>query len=287
MNEYTKIIEKVEDIIIKAGEVVLSYYDTDYKVNDKNDDNHEIENKENFDVENSPVTIADIESNKVIISGLTSFNYPVLSEEGVDDNKRFESEYVWIVDPMDGTKDFIQKTGEFTIMIALVKRKGINKYRPVLGLIYQPVNKTLYYAVEGEGAWKKRIEENAERMQVSDKKDLTSITMLTSRNHSSDLEKLVAKDLGIINIKTYGSSLKACLIANKTGEVNFNPSNKTKEWDICASDIIIHEAGGRFSDIEGNLINYNKKDVANEQGYLATNFEVFGSIVSQIKKNLL
>ncbi len=190
---------------------------------------------------------------------------------------------MWIVDPLDGTKHFIQETGEFTIMIALVEKQADDSYRPVLGVIYQPVTDAVYYALKNEGAWLKQKDDLGRLEVVLNNKE--DIVMLTSRNHSSDLETAVAKKLNISKIKTYGSSLKACLIADKKGHINFNPAPYTWEWDVCASDIIIHEAGGIFTDTRGELINYNKKDPRNNNGYVASSGVAHQDVINSIKKS--
>jgi len=108
--------------------------------------------------------------------------------------------------------------------------------------------------------------------------------MFSSRNHNTELEWAVARSLGIPKITTIGSSLKICLVAEGQAEVSFNPSNRTWEWDICASDIIIQEAGGIFTDIDGRQIIYNKKDPRNLRGYAATNGLVHDELIAEIKK---
>ncbi|MCK5207743.1 MAG: hypothetical protein KAQ79_06980, partial [Cyclobacteriaceae bacterium] len=103
------------------------------------------------------------------------------------------------------------------------------------------------------------------------------------RNHTTDLEWEVAKKLSIPKIITYGSSLKACLIAEQAGQVNFNAAPYTWEWDVCASDIIVHEAGGKFTDSKGKLFDYNKKNPRNKCGYAATNGIIHNEIIKNIK----
>ena len=120
------------------------------------------------------------------------------------------------------------------------------------------------------------------RLNVSSESQWKNVTMLTSRNHTTDTEKSVSRKLGITKIKTFGSSLKACLIANGDGHVNFNPAPYTWEWDVCASDIIIHEAGGKFTDSKGELFNYNKKNARNKHGYVATNSVIHKEIINSI-----
>ncbi|MCK5211931.1 3'(2'),5'-bisphosphate nucleotidase CysQ [Candidatus Parcubacteria bacterium] len=270
IKDIDKILEQVLNIITKAGQTVLSYYGQNLNIKDKGND--------------SPVTVADLESNKVLVSGLREFGWPILSEEGVDDKKRFGAELVWIIDPLDGTKDFIQETGEFTIMIGLVEKQANNTYRPILGVIYRPTAKTIYYAIKGGGVWAKQGEHKPRLLKVAPVSKWQDIIMLTSRNHTTDLEKRLAKKLGIPKILTYGSSLKACLIADKKGHINLNTTPKTFEWDVCASDIIVHEAGGKFTDSKGKLFNYNKKDPRNQRGYAATNGIIHDEIIENIKE---
>ncbi|MEA3449526.1 MAG: 3'(2'),5'-bisphosphate nucleotidase CysQ [Patescibacteria group bacterium] len=251
-----------------AGVKVLNFYgklkNTKYKQN------------------NSPLTQADLASNRILLKRLKISGIPVLSEEGQDDLSRLNSDKIWIIDPLDGTKDFIQESGEFTIMIALVEKNVNNFYRPILGLIYQPVKKILYYATKDRGAWQE-LDDKQTAMRVSRRADWSDVIMLTSRNHSTDIEKNLALDTGINKIKVFGSSLKACLVACGEGDFNFNPAPHTWEWDVCASDLIVYEAGGRFSDCRGDLINYNKKDPRNNNGYLASNVLVYEKVINRIK----
>ena len=256
----------------EAGQVILSFYGKDYKLEYKEDE--------------APLTSADVGSNKAIVSHLEKTAIPILSEELDDDLIRLDADYVWIIDPMDGTKDFINQTGEFTVMIALVEKQKNEQYRPVLGLVYKPLGDVLYYALEGEGACIQYKDKEAEQINVSQKSENDFLIMLTSRNNSTDLEKKVVDSLNIKKTIPKGSSLKACFVAEGKGEFNFNPSPKTQEWDICASDIIVHEAGGIFSDIKGNIISYNKKDTSNLNGYLASNSLVYNKVIKEIKKNI-
>ena len=125
-------LEEIIDAIILAGEVVREIYQSDFEVNKKDD--------------NSPITKADLESNKIIKSYLEKTGIPILSEEDMDDKSRLTSKNVWIVDPLDGTTDFVNRTGEFTIMIGLVEN-----HVPIMGLIYWPIKEKLYFAERGFG----------------------------------------------------------------------------------------------------------------------------------------
>ena len=273
MQNLETILQDVINITKQAGEAVLSYYDKDYKVQDKDD--------------NSPVTEADLKSNEILLEALKKYNYGILSEEGVPDLSRLKAERVWIIDPLDGTKDFIDKTGEFTIMVGLVEKINSeeNKYRPILGVIYQPTTNDIYFAVKNKGAYVRHGAEEKRPLQISLEKNWQNITMLTSRHHSTDLEMKIAKKLGISKIANYGSSLKACMVAKGEGHINFNSSDKTWEWDVCASDIILSEAGGRLTDTKGNVIYYNKENPRNQNGYLVTNRIIHDEIVEEIKEN--
>lgn len=270
MADYSNILAKLKKYAFLSGKNILDYYGKDCEIMDKGND--------------SPLTKADLASNKILMEGLGKFGFPILSEEGKDDKARLNAKYAWIVDPLDGTKDFMQKTNEFTVMAALVKRRENDQYRPVLGLIYQPVAAISYYAISGQGAWMGKNGCTPRGIEVSPETDWEKITMLTSRNHSTELEKKIAEKLKIKNIKACGSSLKACLIAEGRGHVNFNAAPFTWEWDVCAADLIVHEAGGKFSDINGDKIFYNKKNPRNKQGYIASNKAVHKEIVLNIKK---
>lgn len=261
-----KILEDVIRIIKKAGETVLFYYNKDYKIIDKGED--------------SPITEADMASNNFIISELEKYNYGILSEEFLSDVDRLKKERVWIIDPLDGTKDFIDKTGEFTIMIGLVEN-GI----PVLGVVYQPAFDNLYYARQGEGAFLKTEENAPVRLKVSDSLLGEKTKLVSSRFHRSDLEIELAKDLGTKKIITCGSAgLKICKIASGEADLNINPSDKMGEWDVCAADIILQEAGGRLTDVLGEKIVYNKNEPRIEKGYVASNNIIHNPVIQRINQ---
>ncbi|PLX27226.1 3'(2'),5'-bisphosphate nucleotidase CysQ [Candidatus Parcubacteria bacterium] len=267
---YDIILEKSIEVAKEAGRTAMKFYGKEQHVKMK--------------AKASPVTDADLASNKIILDGLKEFGFEYLSEEDQKDKKRFGAPYVWVIDPLDGTKDFIQMTGEFTIMFALTKKFKGNVYRPVLGIIYQPQKKNLYYAIKDCGAYVLEKLKKKRKLSVSKRTRPSSLHMLSSRNHGTELEKEVAFVYGVKHKKELGSSLKACLIADKVGDVSFNPSTHTYEWDVCASDLIIHEAGGKFTTTKGELFSYNKKDPRNYDGYLASNGLVHKDFLKVIKK---
>ena len=257
-------LEEIIDTIVLAGETVREVYESDFEVSKKDD--------------NSPITKADLESNKIIKSYLEKTGIPILSEEDVDDRSRLDSDKVWIVDPLDGTTDFVNRTGEFTIMIGLVE-----DHIPVMGLIYWPMKKRLYFAERGFGAFCHNSQK-WERISVRDVKEISQCLALVSRHHLSDREKRMLDHLGITNTTSIGSSLKVTEISSGMADVYLTTTNKMKQWDTCASYCIISEAGGKMTDVSGNNLIYNTDVVNHENGLLATNGFVHEMIVSKISE---
>ena len=226
---------------------------------------------QNFDVEikedNSPVTLADKNADKIIreILGKAFPNYAFLTEESEDDISRLNNDYVWIVDPVDGTKDFVARDGGFTTNIALSY-----KHKIVVGIVVVPLTGEIYYASENHGAFYHNNGHD-QKIHVNDKID--DLTVLCSVFHSNDIERaLIEKHSDKIkHIQKYGSSLKPCRIAHGLAEITYRMSSGTKEWDTAASQIIVIEAGGLFIEPDGKEITYNRKDVYNRKGYIVAN----------------
>lgn len=261
-------LDKAIYLAKQAGDAALFYYHKEYEVSDKGG--------------NSPVTEADHASNEVIVEGLKEeFNYGILSEEMEDDLSRLEKKRVWVVDPLDGTKDFIDKTGEFSVMIGLVEEGEV-----MLGVVYKPDDGTLYYAIRDRGAVKKIGSGTPERIYVSSRNRFEDMVLLTSRFHASNTTIKATDSLGIKNTLTKGSAgLKICSIAEGDADVNINPSDKTWEWDVCAADVILSEAGGKVTDVFENKFTYNKKDPRNKGGYIASNNWRHLDIIREVRKN--
>ena len=233
-------IQKVIFIAKKASlEIMKIYNSADFNINTKDD--------------NSPVTKADLVSNQIIIDGLKGISdYPILTEESpVDYSIRKDWIKYWLVDPLDGTKDFIAKNGGFTINIALIENN-----KPILGVVYIPINDDVYYAKLNNGAYKNytKIYNNSIR------KDLIASD---SNFHSTTEVQEFFIQHNITNIKKYGSSIKICKLAE--GEIDIYPRlNGTKEWDTAASHIIANEAGCKLIDIETKKeLFYNKENINN------------------------
>ena len=258
MNYLQKEFEVALKAIKEASKVVMEIYHDDFTINIKSD--------------NSEVTNADISSEKIIRNHLIN-NFPeysILSEETTDSLDRLNNDYCFIVDPLDGTKDFVNKTDNFAINIALAYKNEI-----VLGVIAVPCRDIYYYAVKGEGAYK--IEKgNISKIQVSDRKE--NLRMLTSQfffNNNGEFENNPL----IESLTPIGSSYKAGLIAEGKAEFCIKFDDHTKEWDTAPSEIIIREAGGVMSDMYGIENKYNRENFVNTNGFIiANNIEVLNKM---------
>ncbi|MDF1883730.1 3'(2'),5'-bisphosphate nucleotidase CysQ [Sulfurimonas sp. SAG-AH-194-C21] len=216
-------IKAVIEIAHRAADAIMEVYKSDFSTIYKDDD--------------SPVTKADLLANEIIIRGLQSIsNYPIVTEESyIPYSERKNWKTFWLVDPLDGTKDFIQKNGEFTINIALIEN-----HFSVLGVVYVPVTNDVYYATKNNGAFKnhKKIYNNSCRQRLIG---------TDSNFHSTDQTKEFFKKHNIKEIRKYGSSLKICKLAE--GDLDVYPRlNGTKEWDTAASHIIANEANCKLID---------------------------------------
>lgn len=237
------------DVAIKlareAGAAVMKIYNTEFS--------HEIKE------DKSPVTEADILSDKIIRDGLKKA-FPedgILSEETLDDGARLRKERVWIVDPIDGTKEFLNKNGEFCISIGLVEHK-----KPVLGVIYAPAIDILYYT--DNGAWK---EQAGKKEKISVNTNTENLHIPISRSHPTEQEASFAEQGTPI---PKGSCLKICSVAAGETEAYFCSANKLQEYDLCGAHAILEAAGGKITALNGEEIRYNNKDISTP-GFLATN----------------
>jgi len=248
----------------EAGVSILEIYKSKYKTFTKTD--------------NSPITEADLKSNEVIKSILAKTNHKILSEEDRDDQRRLSEKIIWIVDPLDGTSDFIDKTGEFTVMIALIKNK-----KPIIGVIGWPTEKIIFAAQKGSGAFKFSKGKWSE-ISVTKVSELSKCKVVGSRHHLSEKEKIFIKKLGIKDFTSIGSSLKVGKISSGEAEAYITTTDKMKEWDSAASYCLVFEAGGKMTDMSGNDITYNNKIVNHANGILVTNGLIHDKILSEFKK---
>jgi 3'(2'), 5'-bisphosphate nucleotidase len=229
--------------------------------------------------ENEPVTEADRSANQHIVSRIQAV-YPndgLLSEESKDNLNRLERERVWIIDPLDGTKEFIARNGEFSIMIGLAIRG-----KAVMGIIMQPDPGLLYVGAVNHGAF---LHEEGETISlgVSDKREINRMIMVSSRSHRQQIVDKVRKDLHITSERVSGSvGLKVGLISRQLADLYIHPSPGCKEWDICAPAALLEAAGGTITDCWGEPIVFNKRDVRAHNGLMASNSQVHDTIVDTV-----
>jgi 3'(2'), 5'-bisphosphate nucleotidase len=227
--------------------------------------------KKGFDVEikddDSPVTIADKTSDKIIREYLGKLfpSYAFLTEESVDNKARLKNDFCWVIDPLDGTCDYVAKDDEFTVNIALVYKHDV-----VLGVVAIPAKNDIYYAVKDGGAYMQH-DGIDKKIHVNNK--VKDLTCLTSVFHFEDNEKAMVKKHSdkITKVKKIGSSLKACYIAEGKAEISYRLSEGTKEWDTAAFQILVEEAGGLVLKPDGKRMLYNREDVKNHEGYVIMN----------------
>ncbi|MDA3862227.1 MAG: 3'(2'),5'-bisphosphate nucleotidase CysQ [Melioribacteraceae bacterium] len=234
-----------------------------------------IYNSDDFGIEiksdTSPLTKADRAANEVIEKRLTEIypEIPILSEEGKETpfEERKTWTKFWLVDPLDGTKEFIKRNGEFTVNIAL-----IDAGKPIAGVIFAPVTNEVYYGDVANGSFK--IDSNGfkKRIEVSDKSRLDALDVVQSRSHSGDEEKLFYSNYKINESLSKGSSLKICLIAEGKAEIYFR-GGPTWEWDTAAGHAILLGAGGYFVNKDKSELIYNKEIIKNF-GFIVSSFKV-------------
>lgn len=250
MNSYQSLIDPICKIAIDAGNAILEVYHASVGV--------QIEKKS----DDSPLTQADKASNSVICEGLQqlSVQFPIVSEENkmVPYETRKNYEHYWLIDPMDGTKEFIKRNGEFTVNIALVKNNSV-----VLGVVYIPVSGCLYWAEKGLGAFKienkQQYKLNVADFTYSDK----GLKVICSRSHLNEETRKFIEQLNDPILISKGSSLKFLELAE--GKAHLYPRvAPTMEWDTAAAQIILEEAGGKVLQFNTDKsVIYNKEDLLN------------------------
>ena len=237
MAELKNYLEKVIDFTRQAGRETLKYYRNDYSVQKKTD--------------NSPVTEADLASEEILLSGLRTTEPGIISEEtglvpGSTDNK------YWIVDPLDGTQDFIDQTGEFSIMVGL-----LDEGTPRMGVVFAPAKEKLWFAIENEGAY---LVENGTktRIQVAGKNNLANYVLIASRNHFSSRDEAIARQMGVKDITRMGSlGIKFCATGEGQADLVYYTTDRLGIWDCCAPQVILKEAGGEVFDLRGKKLFYD------------------------------
>ncbi len=244
------LLDQVLEIAVLAGQEILDVYENDFDVDYKGD--------------GSPLTIADRRAHTVIQKNLEKIvpKIPVLSEESTPEvfEQRQNWNRFWLVDPLDGTKEFVKRNGEFTVNIALIEDN-----RPVLGVVHTPVSSISHFAAEGAGAFK--INAQGERTAICVREAVKGqVTMVASRSHSGvevdRFREAVELDFGPVQIASMGSSLKLCLVAEGAADI-YPRLGLTSEWDTGAAHCVLNVAGGSVVDLTGHPLVYNKPDILN------------------------
>lgn len=243
-------IKPICEIARDAGAEILSVYQSDFDFETKGD--------------GSPLTLADQKAHALIEKQLRTLtpNIPVLSEESIDEvgDTRLQWSRYWLVDPLDGTKEFIKRNGEFTVNIALIE-DGV----PSMGVVYAPVLETLYFAQLGEGAWKQFAQAAPEAIRTRTL-DLDNVQIVASRSHLSEEVKQFASSFDAysenVDLISMGSSLKLCLVAEGRADV-YPRLGLTSEWDTAAAQCVVEAAGGKVVDCQLQSLRYGKQDILN------------------------
>ncbi|MFL1406139.1 3'(2'),5'-bisphosphate nucleotidase CysQ [Marinobacter sp. M1N3S26] len=244
MND-ASLLDNLLQIADTASEKVMAIYQTDFEVNTKEDD--------------SPITAADIASHHVIVDGLKALtpDIPILSEESANapwDERKHWTRF-WLVDPIDGTKDFTNRTGEFTVNIALIEDG-----EPVMGVVTAPALNEAYWGIKGQGAWKREADGSTRKLQVVEPPE--AVRTVASKNHLNQETRDFIEQLGKHELVQAGSSLKFCRIAE--GKADIYPRlGPTCEWDTGAAHAVLAAAGGKVNKLDGTPLLYGKEDVLN------------------------
>ncbi len=258
-------LQTVKDLAEAAGAILLEYYGKSIPVQWKD--------------HGSPVTVADQAASRFITRELKE-RFPddaVLSEEEKDDASRLSASRVWFVDPMDGTTEFVADRDEFAVMIGLAIEG-----KPTLGVVYQATEKKLYYAAMGTGAFLDHAGAHYP-LRVSPETDPSRIVMAISRSHPSARVQRLRDLLHLQSTLPFGSAgLKVGKICEGIAHLYVTLGAGTSQWDTCAPQAILHEAGGRMTDVYDNPLQYNTADPRNRNGMVASNGVIHERVIQAI-----
>ncbi len=253
----------------EAGAAILDLYEGPLDVQQKD-----------YEDDLEPVTQADRLANELIVQRLQS-EFPddgMLAEESIDTSHRLDKQRVWMIDPLDGTMGFINGNGDFAVQIGLTEAG-----KAVLGVVYQPLTGVLYRAVRGGGTWIERPGTEPEQGRVSDHTDVSTMRLAASRSHRSPRMDKVVRALGVRQEVRRGSvGIKVGLIVEQQCDLYVHLSPRTKQWDTCAPEIILQEAGGSLTDLFGRPLPYNLATVQNRNGIVATNGVAHARVVEAL-----
>ena len=270
MNPLEKELEITKSLAREAGGILMEFYRGETTVEWKGDDD--------------PVTAADHAANELLVRKLTeAFPHDaLLSEESPDDGSRMTRERVWMIDPMDGTKQFVERLGEFSVQIGLTIA-GV----PQLGVVYHAALDKMFYAASGLGAF---VEEkwSTKRLRVNPERNPAAMTASMSRSHKSAIVDVILAKLGIENYIQSGSvGLKMGLLAEGRAHLYLHPGQKTNIWDTCGPEVILREAGGVVTDINGEPLRYCDREVRNLRGVVASNGVMHDRVIEAIREAFL
>lgn len=245
MQQWLTAIPALRALVEEASSVILPHFSTQVAFEEKSD--------------GSPVTLADKAADACIRAGLLqiSSHIPVLSEETSDEidvTTRLSWSQLWLVDPLDGTRQFIRGDSGFSINIAL-----IDQHRPIVGVVYSPVEKVGYWAIKGYGAWRWHGDDVAEPIRVGNRQTpIRVITGYSQQKRGAMTESFLAS-LGDYALSYLGSALKMCKVADGSADV-YPRFGQTSEWDTAAGQIIVEEAGGYLQNLQGEPLTYNLRE---------------------------
>ncbi len=263
--EFGREIEVASRLAREAGDGILKIYATDFAVQ--------------YKTKRDPVTEADRLASRVIVDGLRR-EFPedmVVSEEEPIDPLRSFPDRVWYVDPVDGTREFIKRNGEFAVMIGLAV-EGCAR----LGVVFRPVTAELFAGVVEQEAWLEKAGVETP-LRVSGETRPAHLRLVTSRSHRHRLVDEMRRRLAISEECRIGSvGIKVGLLVTQQADIYLEPSGMTKAWDSCAPEAILRAAGGRMTDLLGTPLRYSQRDVENRQGLVATNGACHDTVISAI-----
>ena len=248
-----ELVNPVCDIAKRAGAEIMKIYAEGFEVEEKKD--------------HSPLTTADLASHTLIIKQIQALtpNIPILSEESasISYEERSRWKNYWLIDPLDGTREFIKRNGEFTVNIALVTDSSVS-----LGVVFVPVQDICYFASRNEGAYKQEQNREAKKIKVRSSNPTNKPTICGSRSHAGESLQALQDKIGIYDLISMGSSIKMCLVAEGVADIypRFGP---TSEWDTAAAHCVVNEAGGEIVDMDLQTLQYNTKDSLLNPSFLA------------------
>jgi len=248
-----KLVNPVCDIAKRAGAKIMKIYAEGFEVEEKKD--------------HSPLTTADLASHTLIIKQLQMLtpDIPILSEESVSISYEERSKWknYWLIDPLDGTREFIKRNGEFTVNIALITDNSVS-----LGVVFVPVQDISYFASRNEGAYKQEQNQKAKKIKVRSSTPTNKPTICGSRSHAGKSLQALQDKIGIYDLISMGSSIKMCLVAEGVADIypRFGP---TSEWDTAAAHCVVNEAGGEIVNMDLQTLQYNTKESLLNPSFLA------------------